>query len=71
MAQTLRASAHDIHFGDRVRLLGASLREAFARYRHYRRTVAELAGLSDRELADIGLHRSGIYAIAAEHAYGK
>jgi len=36
-------------------------------FRNYRRTVAELSQLSDRELADIGLDRCDIPRIAAGH----
>ncbi len=43
---------------------------ARARFRAYMRTHTELAGMSDRELADIGIARSDISAIAYEHAYG-
>ena len=66
MAHTLRASAHGFH----PVAFFASLREAWARYRLYRQTVSELVGLSDRELADLGLHRSHIRSVAREHAYG-
>ncbi len=38
----------------------------FDRYRMYRQTVNELASLSDRELADLGLHRSMIRRIATQ-----
>lgn len=40
-----------------------------ARYRMYRQTVTELAGLTDRELADLGLHRSMIKRIAIQAVY--
>ena len=40
----------------------------FARYRMYRQTVNELAGLSDRALADLGLHRSMIRRVALQAA---
>ncbi|MFC6686767.1 DUF1127 domain-containing protein [Jhaorihella thermophila] len=43
-------------------------RERFAEYRRYRRTVNELSELSDRELADLGLHRSAIKSVALEAA---
>ncbi len=36
----------------------------------YRKTFNELAGLSDRDLGDLGLHRSNIRRIAKETAYG-
>ena len=40
------------------------LRRAFAWWRAFRRTRAELGVLSDRDLADIGVHRSAITALA-------
>ena len=39
--------------------------------RIYNRTVAELSGLSDRELADLGINRFSIPQIAHEAAYSK
>ena len=49
----------------------ASLVERFARYRVYRTTVNELSTLSNKELADLGLSRSGIRSVAYNVAYGK
>ncbi len=49
--------------------IGAALRRLLARvaaWRMRRRAIAELRGLSDRELADIGLTRAG--TLAAVHA---
>ena len=46
-----------------------TLRNRVARYRLYRRTVAELSALSGRELADLGLHRSMIRRVALQAAY--
>ncbi|NOD34705.1 MULTISPECIES: DUF1127 domain-containing protein [unclassified Ruegeria] len=40
----------------------------FARYRMYRQTVNELSSLSNRELADLGLHRSIIRRVAMQAA---
>jgi uncharacterized protein YjiS (DUF1127 family) len=45
--------------------------ERLARYRQYRTTVDELSHLSDRELADFGMDRGNIHAIAREHVYGR
>lgn len=54
----------------RVTAIVNGLREQRRRYRMYRETRNELRDLTDRELADIGLHRSQIDAIAVEAAYG-
>jgi uncharacterized protein YjiS (DUF1127 family) len=57
--------------------LGAWIRKARQEYRIemqrrrlYRETHAELDGLSDRDLQDIGISRMQIPAIAREAAYG-
>lgn len=47
------------------------VKSAFAQRRIYSRTARELSGLTDRELADLGIHRSMITEIAREAAYGK
>ncbi len=47
----------------------SSLADRFAKYQLYRNTVRELEALSDRDLADLGLHRSSIRSIALESAY--
>ena len=49
----------------------ATLREGHARRKVYRQTLAELRSLSERELSDLGLHRSMLTRIALEAAYGK
>jgi uncharacterized protein YjiS (DUF1127 family) len=46
--------------------LWAGLSARLARYRNYRRTLNELAALSDRDLTDMGIHRSNIQDIARE-----
>ena len=48
-----------------------SLRLMAQRRSIYRQTLAELSALSDRDLADLGLHRSLISAVAKDAAYGK
>lgn len=53
-------------FGATLDTIAAELRGFFARRRLYRETLRELNGLSNRELADLGLHRSQIKRIAIE-----
>lgn len=48
----------------------SKLAERAARYRVYRDTLAELNGLSDRDLADLGMSRIQVKAVAYEAAYG-
>ncbi|WP_040615572.1 DUF1127 domain-containing protein [Oceanicola granulosus] len=57
----------------RTRLTGLvnEYRERQAKYNVYRRTVTELSSLTDRDLADLGVHRSQIRGLAHEAAYGK
>ncbi|TDL81968.1 DUF1127 domain-containing protein [Palleronia sediminis] len=49
----------------------AGLRARIAARRIYVDTVRELSRLSNRELADLGLHRSAIEAAARDAAYGR
>ncbi len=46
-----------------------TLREKFARHQNYRRTFNELSVLSSHQLADLGLHRSGLRQAAYQAAY--
>lgn len=45
------------------------LKTRFQNYRMYRNTLNELSALSDRELADLGLHRSILNRVAFQAAY--
>ncbi|CAM8662832.1 Protein of unknown function DUF1127 [Paracoccaceae bacterium] len=47
------------------------LQKLTQRHRVYLQTVTELNALTDRELADLGLHRLMIPAVAKDAAYGK
>jgi len=58
-------------FADRLAFVKDSVLTAINQRRVYARTVAELNGLTDRELADLGISRLGIPEIAREAAYGK
>jgi uncharacterized protein YjiS (DUF1127 family) len=42
-----------------------------AQRRMFGQTFRELNALTDRELADLGIHRADIRRIAAQAAYGK
>lgn len=46
----------------------ASYTEARARRRAYNQTISELSSLTDRELHDLGIARSGIRSLAMEAA---
>ena len=62
--------AHEgLSFLQRAADLRADLLERFAQYRLYRATLSELASLSDRDLADLGLHRAMIDDVAREASY--
>jgi uncharacterized protein YjiS (DUF1127 family) len=69
MAKALTLSASD-RAADAGRGLLARLNKTLADYRTYRRTYAELASLTDRELADLGISRVAIRDIAREAVYG-
>lgn len=46
-----------------------NLRKAYTSWRKYRRTIDELASMSDRELNDLGLSRSDIKSVAHKSVY--
>ena len=48
-----------------------SLAQSFSRYRKYRETLSELDQLSERDLQDLGLHRSNMRQVARQAAYGE
>ncbi|MDE3079231.1 MAG: DUF1127 domain-containing protein [Paracoccaceae bacterium] len=58
-------------FRDRVAALVRVFNEGVARRRVYRKTFDELSALSDRDLADLGIHRSLIAQVALDAANGK
>ena len=58
-------------FLDRLVAFKEIVASAIRQRRVYERTVAELNGLSDRELTDLGISRLSIPDLAREAAYGK
>jgi uncharacterized protein YjiS (DUF1127 family) len=58
-------------FGQHVVSFWPKLGGRLALYSRYRVTLEELGQLTDRELADLGMHRSNIRDIAREHVYGR
>lgn len=66
-------SSRAVGFGlrDRVAAMVRVYNEGAARRRVYRQTLAELAALSDRDLADLGIHRAQIRRVALEAANAK
>ncbi|MBF9031854.1 DUF1127 domain-containing protein [Rhodobacterales bacterium HKCCE3408] len=71
MAYVSSSRNHSNGLVARLRGFASAAREQFAAYSVYRRTEAELRGLSDRELADLGISRSMISSIAAQAAFGE
>lgn len=57
-------------FADRLASLKAEIATKLAARKLYRQTYNELQDLTSRDLADLGIHRSNIRAIAFEAAYG-
>lgn len=56
---------------DAIAALVRSFNEGAARRRIYKRTVAELSALTDRDLTDLGIHRMQIRRVALDAANGK
>lgn len=54
---------------NRIQAAFKFLATRFAQHRVYRETMNELQGLSSRELADLGLHRSEVRRVAYHAAY--
>jgi uncharacterized protein YjiS (DUF1127 family) len=47
--------------------LGKKISRWLTRQARMRKTVRELSALSDKDLADIGIHRSNIYDVVRSH----
>lgn len=56
---------------ERILTAVSAARAEFRRYSVYRQTLRELNALTDREMADLGIHAAMIPQIAREAAWGK
>lgn len=68
MTYSTTSSVRTAGLRDRLSAFFAAIAEGAQRRRVYNSTVRELSQLSDRELADLGVHRSSISTVAAEAA---
>lgn len=55
-------------WGSRLRSTLSGLATRYKNYRLYRETYEGLNALTDRDLADLGLHRSELQAVARDSA---
>ena len=70
MAYVNSTRSLNISFSDRLFNIAKSVKLALHRRRLFNQTVRELNALSDRELADLGIHGAMIKDIAKQAAYG-
>ena len=63
------STAHGAGFAARISRMISGLKDTARRSALYRQTRRELDGLSDRDLADLGIQRSMIATVAREAAY--
>lgn len=71
MAYVNSTRAESNGLGDRFATLVKAVKTVIARRAIYAQTLRELNGLSNRELADLGIARANIGAVAREAAFGK
>jgi uncharacterized protein YjiS (DUF1127 family) len=71
MAYANESRIFSFNLVERFNSLRAELADRNAKYKIYRSTQNELNALTDRDLADLGIHRSGIQEIAFQAAYGR
>ncbi len=68
MAYLTTTSATDTSFTARATAAFQHVVASYKQHRLYRETFNELSALSNRELADLGLHRSNLQQVARESA---
>jgi uncharacterized protein YjiS (DUF1127 family) len=70
MAYATNTRTGGASLSQRISEARAALADRYAKYSTYKATLNELAGLTDRDLNDLGINRSMIRGIAHEAAYG-
>jgi len=65
----IRTNGHSL--ADRFAVYRAAWADAAAKRKLYKETKNELDALSNRDLSDLGIHRSMIKSIATKAAYGE
>lgn len=71
MAYATHTHASTLSLAARLTEIREHASDAYKSWRVYRNTVNELSDLTDRDLADLGIHRSEINGIAMDAAYGQ
>ena len=71
MAATQHITLNTTSLGARIAAFVESKREDYAKWRLFRKSLGELRSLSNRDLADLGLHRSELKRVALEAVYPK
>lgn len=68
----IASEIHSVESGLAEKISGVvyNLKARYNQSRVYRKTLSELSSLSNRDLADIGVHRSAIKSIALQAAIG-
>lgn len=69
MAYVNEALSSQLNLVQRFEEFRAQVADTMAKRKVYRTTVNELSALSNRDLADLGIHRSMIKRLALEAAY--
>jgi uncharacterized protein YjiS (DUF1127 family) len=70
MALAIEHQGIETGLGEKLSGVARNVMTRYAQSRVYRTTLSELSALSNRDLADLGIHRSTIKSVALKAAYG-